>query len=292
MNTDFLNQIEARLPEFSKAQKLIARYILEHYEKAAFMTASRLGATVGVSESTVVRFASEVGCEGYPELQKGLQEIIRNRLTSVQKIEITSDQIGRNNVISKVLSMDMERIKRTMDELDSHNFDAAVKKIIHARRIYILGVRSASSLASFLQFYFNHIFNDVHLINTTSTSEMFEQLLRITDKDVLIPLSFPRYSTRTLKAAQYARNKGADVIAVTDCAASPLASVANISLLARSDMASFVDSLVAPMSVLNALVVAVGLEKQVEISQTYAELEHIWDEYNVYEKTEEKSAHV
>ncbi len=292
MNTDFLNQIEARLPEFSKAQKLIARYILEHYEKAAFMTASRLGATVGVSESTVVRFASEVGCEGYPELQKGLQEIIRNRLTSVQKIEITSDQIGRNNVISKVLSMDMERIKRTMDELDSHNFDEAVKKIIHARRIYILGVRSAASLASFLQFYFNHIFNDVHLINTTSTSEMFEQLLRITDKDVLIPLSFPRYSTRTLKAAQYARNKGADVIAVTDCAASPLASVANISLLARSDMASFVDSLVAPMSVLNALVVAVGLEKQVEISQTYAELEHIWDEYNVYEKTEEKSAHV
>lgn len=292
MNTDFLNQIEARLPEFSKAQKLIARYILEHYEKAAFMTASRLGATVGVSESTVVRFASEVGCEGYPELQKGLQEIIRNRLTSVQKIEITSDQIGRNNVISKVLSMDMERIKRTMDELDTHNFDEAVQKIIHARRIYILGVRSAASLASFLQFYFNHIFNDVHLINTTSTSEMFEQLLRITDKDVLIPLSFPRYSTRTLKAAQYARNKGADVIAVTDCAASPLASVANISLLARSDMASFVDSLVAPMSVLNALVVAVGLEKQVEISQTYAELEHIWDEYNVYEKTEEKSAHV
>lgn len=292
MNTDFLNQIEARLPEFSKAQKLIARYILEHYEKAAFMTASRLGATVGVSESTVVRFASEVGCEGYPELQKGLQEIIRNRLTSVQKIEITSDQIGRNNVISKVLSMDMERIKRTMDELDTHNFDEAVQKIIHARRIYILGVRSAASLASFLQFYFNHIFNDVHLINTTSTSEMFEQLLRITDKDVLIPLSFPRYSTRTLKAAQYARNKGADVIAVTDCAASPLATVANISLLARSDMASFVDSLVAPMSVLNALVVAVGLEKQVEISQTYAELEHIWDEYNVYEKTEEKSAHV
>ena len=161
--------------------------------------------------------------------------------------------------------------------------------IIHSRRIYIIGVRSAASLAGFLQFYFNHIFDNVHLINTTSTSEMFEQLFRISEQDVLIPISFPRYSQRTLKAAKYARNKGADVIALTDCAASPLASVANISLLARSDMASFVDSLVAPLSLLNALVVAVGLEKQAEISHTYAQLEHIWDEYNVYEKTEEEN---
>ena len=289
MNTDFLSQIEARLPEFSKAQKLIARYILDHYEKAAFMTASRLGATVGVSESTVVRFASEFGCDGYPQLQKGLQEIIRNRLTSVQRMEITNDQIGRNNVASKVLSMDIERIKHTMEELDTQQFDLAVQKIIHSRRIYIIGVRSAASLAGFLQFYFNHIFDNVHLINTTSTSEMFEQLFRISEQDVLIPISFPRYSQRTLKAAKYARNKGADVIALTDCAASPLASVANISLLARSDMASFVDSLVAPLSLLNALVVAVGLEKQAEISHTYAQLEHIWDEYNVYEKTEEEN---
>lgn len=291
MNIDLLTHIESLLPEFSKAQKVIAHYILEHYEKAAFMTASRLGATVGVSESTVVRFASEVGCDGYPQLQKGLQEIIRNRLTSVQRMEITSDQIGRNNVISKVLSMDIERIKHTMEELDTRSFDQAVQKIIHARRIYIIGVRSAASLAGFLQFYFNHIFDNVHLINTTSTSEMFEQLFRITDEDVLIPISFPRYSQRTIKAARYARTRGADVIAITDCAASPLADVANISLLARSDMSSFVDSLVAPLSVLNALVVAVGLEKQDEISQTYAELEHIWDEYNVYEKTEDESAH-
>ena len=167
MNLDFLNQIEARLPEFSKAQKRIAHYILEHYEKAAFMTASKLGSTVGVSESTVVRFASEVGCDGYPQLQKGLQEIIRNRLTSVQRMEITNDQIGRNNVVAKVLSMDMERIKHTMEELDTKNFDEAVQKIIHSRRIYIIGVRSAASLAGFLQFYFTHIFDNVHLINTT-----------------------------------------------------------------------------------------------------------------------------
>lgn len=240
----------------------------------------------------MVRFASEVGCDGYPQLQKGLQEIIRNRLTSVQRMEITNDQIGRNNVVAKVLSMDMERIKHTMEELDTKNFDEAVQKIIHSRRIYIIGVRSAASLAGFLQFYFTHIFDNVHLINTTSTSEMFEQLFRISSDDVLIPISFPRYSQRTLKAAKYARNKGADVIAITDCAASPLASVANISLLARSDMASFVDSLVAPLSVLNALVVAVGLEKQDEISQTYAQLERIWDEYNVYEKTEDESFHV
>lgn len=173
MNLDLLEQIRARLPQFSKAQKRIAHYILEHYEKAAFMTAARIGSTIGVSESTVVRFAAEVGCDGYPQLQKALQEIIRNRLTSVQRMEITSDQIDRGNVISKVLSMDIERIKHTMEELDTQSFDLAVQKIIHARRIYIIGVRSAASLASFLQFYFNHIFDSVILINTSSTSEMF-----------------------------------------------------------------------------------------------------------------------
>ena len=289
MNLDLLEQIRARLPQFSKAQKRIAHYILEHYEKAAFMTAARIGSTIGVSESTVVRFAAEVGCDGYPQLQKALQEIIRNRLTSVQRMEITSDQIDRGNVISKVLSMDIERIKHTMEELDTQSFDLAVQKIIHARRIYIIGVRSAASLASFLQFYFNHIFDSVILINTSSTSEMFEQLFRISDQDVLISISFPRYSQRTLKAAKYAREKGADVIALTDSVSSPLYSVANISLLARSDMASFVDSLVAPLSVLNALAVAVGLEKQDEIRQTYAQLERIWDHYNVYEKVEESA---
>lgn len=292
MNVDFLSEIESRLPEFSKGQKMIAKYILNHYEKAAFMTASKLGATVGVSESTVVRFASEVGCEGYPQLQKGLQEIIRNRLTSVQRMEITNEQIGRSNVVSKVLQMDIERIKHTMEEININSFDEAVYKIIRARRIYLIGIRSAASLAYFLQFYFNHIFDNVHLVSTTSTSEMFEQIFRMTDEDVLIPISFPRYSQRTLKAAKYARKKGADVIAITDSEASPLAEVSNICLFARSDMASFVDSLVAPLSVLNALIVAVGLEKQEEISATYEQLEDIWDEYDVYEKVEDETPNV
>lgn len=288
MNIDFLNEIESKLPQFSKGQKIIAHYILSHYEKAAFMTASKLGATVGVSESTVVRFASEVGCEGYPQLQKGLQEIIRNRLTSVQRMEITNEQIGRVDVVSKVLQMDIERIKRTMEEMNVNEFNLAVNNIINAKRIYIIGIRSAASLAGFLQFYFNHIFDNVHIVNTTSTSEMFEQIFRISAGDVLIPISFPRYSQRTLKAATYARKKGASVIAITDCNASPLASIADVCLYAHSDMASFVDSLVAPLSLINALIVAVGLEKQIEISQTYSELEHIWDEYDVYEKSEDE----
>ena len=289
MSKDILSLISSKMNTFSKGQKLIANYILSSYDKAAFMTASKLGKTVHVSESTVVRFASELKYDGYPAMQKALQEIIRNRLTSVQRMEITSDQIDRGNVISKVLSMDIERIKHTMEELDTQSFDLAVQKIINARRIYIIGVRSAASLASFLQFYFNHIFDSVILINTSSTSEMFEQLFRISDQDVLISISFPRYSQRTLKAAKYAREKGADVIALTDSVSSPLYSVANISLLARSDMASFVDSLVAPLSVLNALAVAVGLEKQDEIRQTYAQLERIWDQYDVYEKVEESA---
>lgn len=291
MNIDFLSEIENKLPEFSKGQRVIARYILNHYEKAAFMTASKLGATVGVSESTVVRFASEVGCDGYPQLQKGLQEIIRNRLTSVQRMEITNEQIGRDNVVSKVLHMDIERIKRTIEEINPTEFNQAVQKIIHAKTIYIIGVRSAASLAGFLQFYFNHIFPDVRLVNTTSTGEMFEQIFRIGEGDVLIPISFPRYSKRTFKAATYARKKGADVIAITDCDTSPLAADANICLYARSDMASFVDSLVAPLSLINALIVAVGLEKQDEIGQTFAQLENIWEEYDVYEKVEDDKQH-
>lgn len=287
MSIDFLSEIESKLPQFSKGQKIIARYILSHYEKAAFMTASKLGATVGVSESTVVRFASEVGCDGYPQLQKGLQEIIRNRLTSVQRMEITNEQIGRADVVSKVLQMDIERIKRTMDEVNINDFNAAVSRLIHAKRIYIMGIRSAASLAEFMQFYFNHIFDHVHLISMSGTSEMFEQIFRLSEGDVLLPISFPRYSQRTVKAASYARKKGASVIAITDCEASPLVDMADICLYARSDMASFVDSLVAPLSLINALIVAVGLEKQEEISQTYSELESIWDEYDVYEKVED-----
>lgn len=287
MANNFLMEIEQRLPSFSKGQRTIAKYILEHYERAAFMTAAKLGATVGVSESTVVRFASEVGCDGYPALQKKLQKIIRNRLTSVQRIEITNEQIGRADVVNKVLQMDIERIKHTMEEIDHRGFNEAVTQIIHARNIYILGIRSAASLANFLNFYFNHIFDNVRLVNTNSTSEMFEQIFRMGQEDVLIAISFPRYSQRTIKAASYARNRGAHVISITDSLASPLASSSDVCLCARSDMASFVDSLVAPLSLINALVVAIGLEKQEEIRQTFSELERIWDKYDVYEKVKD-----
>ncbi len=284
LSTDFLKQIERQMPSFSKGQRAIARYLLEHYEKAAFLTASKLGATVGVSESTVVRFAAEVGCDGYPQLQKRLQEIIRNRLTSVQRIEITSEQMSRSDVVGKVLQADMDRIKNTMENIDMDSFNAAVDSIIKAKTIYILGVRSASSLARFMGFYFTHIFPDVRVLNTTNSSEMFEQMFRIDENDVMICMSFPRYSQRTVKAARFARTRGTPVISITDSPESPLIGESDSVLYASSDMASFIDSLVAPLSLINALIAAISLEKEQELSQTFTELEQIWDEYNVYEK--------
>lgn len=284
LGTDFLKQIEQQMPSFSKGQRAIARYLLDHYEKAAFMTASKLGATVGVSESTVVRFAAGIGCDGYPQLQKKLQDIIRNRLTSVQRIEITSEQMSRSDVVSKVLNADMDRIKQTLENVDMDSFNEAVNRIVHAKTIYILGVRSASALARFMGFYFTHIFPDVRVLNTTNSSEMFEQLIRISSDDVMICMSFPRYSQRTIKAAHFARTRGTPVISITDSPDSPLVEESDSCLFANSDMASFIDSLVAPLSLINALIVAISLEKEQEISATFAELEQIWDEYNVYEK--------
>lgn len=287
MSRDLIHSITQQMPGFSKGQKLIAQYILAHYDKAAFMTAAKLGMTVGVSESTVVRFASELGFEGYPQLQRALQELIRNRLTSVQRMEVTSDQLGEGNVLHKVLNLDIEKIRRTMEKASVEGFEQAVDTIVNAKNIYILGVRSASALSGFMSFYFNQIFESVRLVNTTSTSEMFEQIMRIKEGDVFIGITFPRYSKRTVNAANFAKQNGAKVIAITDSNISPIAETADHLLLARSDMASFVDSLVAPLSVINALIVAVGIRKKDEISSTYERLEQIWDEYNVYEKIEE-----
>lgn len=287
MNRDLISYIGGKMKGFSKGQKLIAQYIIEHYDKAAFMTASRLGSTVGVSESTVVRFAAEVGFEGYPQLQRALQELIRNRLTSVQRMEVTSDQIGTSDALHKVLNLDIEKIRHTLEEASLEDFNNAVDAIVGAKNIYILGIRSASALSGFLSFYFNHIFENVRLVNTTSASEMFEQILRIGKDDVFIGITFPRYSKRTYNAAAYARANGAQVVAITDSRLSPIAQTADHLLLARSDMTSFVDSLVAPLSLINALIVAVGLKKKDEIAQTYSRLEQIWDEYHVYEKVEE-----
>ena len=277
---DLITKIQSELPGFSKGQKQIARFILEHYDKAAFMTASRLGVTVGVSESTVVRFATELGYDGYPHLQRALQEMIRNKLTSVQRM-------GGRDVLQTVLHADTDMIRVTLDEIDRDAFQGAVDALMSAKRIYILGVRSSSALASFLGFYFNLLFENVTLVHTNSVSEIFEQVLRVGPGDVLFGISFPRYSKRTLSAMKYARDRGARVIALTDSQLSPLARVADHVLLARSDMASFVDSLVAPLSVINALIVAVGMSRRDEIEQTFNKLERIWEEYDVYEKPED-----
>ena len=262
---DLITKIQSELPGFSKGQKQIARFILEHYDKAAFMTASRLGVTVGVSESTVVRFATELGYDGYPHLQRALQEMIRNKLTSVQRMEVAGDRMGGRDVLQTVLHADTDMIRVTLDEIDRDAFQGAVDALMGAKRIYILGVRSSSALASFLGFYFNLLFENVTLVHTNSVSEIFEQVLRVGPGDVLFGISFPRYSKRTLSAMKYARDRGARVIALTDSQLSPLARVADHVLLARSDMASFVDSLVAPLSVINALIVAVGMSRRDEM---------------------------
>ncbi len=287
MKRNLIAMIEEGMPTFSKGQKRIANYILEHYDKAAYMTASKMGALVGVSESTVVRFAIELGFEGYPEMQKSLQELIRMKLTSVQRVEVTNSLIGEGDVLEKILVSDAEKIRRTLEEVDREAFEAAVDKIVAAEKIYIIGVRSSSSLAGFLNFNFRMIFDNVKFVQTTSGSEMFEQIMSINEKDVMIAISFPRYSKRIVNAVEYAHNAGADVISLTDSHQSPIAGVADQLLLARSDLVSFVDSLVAPLSIINAIIVAVSRKKMDDIRVRFDKLEKIWDEYEVYDKAHE-----
>ena len=283
MAKDILTHIQENMSSFSKGQKLIASFILESYDKAAFMTACKLGRTVNVSESTVVRFAAELGYDGYPSMQKALQEMIRNKLTSIQRIEVSNDRIGDQDIMSMVMQSDIEKIRLTLEETDRESFNAAVEAINNAGRIYILGVRSASALANFMSFYFTYIYDNVVHIDTSSISEVYEQVMRIGPNDVLIGLSFPRYSKRTVKAMQYAKDQGAQVIAITDSELSPLAALADISLYAKSDMASFVDSLVAPLSLVNALIVACSRKNNDQLQVTLGKLEKIWDEYEVYQ---------
>ena len=282
--TDILTYIQENMSTFSKGQKLIANYILQSYDKAAFMTASKLGKTVNVSESTVVRFAAELGFDGYPSMQKTLQEMIRNKLTSIQRVEVSNERIGNQDIMTMVMQSDIEKIRLTLDETDRSSFNEAVSAISSAKKIYILGVRSASVLADFISFYFRFMFDNLVSVDTTSISEVFEQILHISADDVFIGLSFPRYSKRTVKAMQFAKDRGAKVIAITDSKVSPLTKMADVSLLAKSDMASFVDSLVAPLSLVNALIVEVSREKTVQLETSLNGLEKIWEEYEVYEK--------
>lgn len=283
---NLIKDMRGKYSSFSKGQKLIASYIIDHYDKAAFMTAAKLGEEVGVSESTVVRFAIEMGYDGYPKIQKALREVIKSKLTSVQRLEVSSTHIDAEGVLKSVLQSDLNKIRATLEEADAQMFNAIVEEILKADKIYILGVRSSAPLASFLGFYFNLIFENVRLVHTTSVSEMFEQIVNAREGDVIIGISFPRYSKRTSKAMEFANKQGATVIAITDNETSPLARCSKYSLFARSDMASFVDSLVAPLSIINALIVAIGLKRKEKMQTTFEKLEKIWDEYQVYEKDE------
>ena len=288
MQNDILATLRTKMTEFSKGQRRIAQYILDSYDKAAFMTANKLGKSVGVSESTVVRFAVDLGFDGYPSMQKAMQEMVLNRLTSVQRIEVASDRIANQDVVSMVLQSDIDKLRQTCETVDRGEFQAAVDAILGAKRVYIIGVRSVAPLANFLGYYLNYMFNNVRIVTASGTSEMFEQVVGVDEDDVVIAFSFPRYSAATLKAAQYCRTTGANVIAITDNREAPLAQYSDCVICAKSDMVSLVDSLVAPLSVVNALIVAVAAKREKELHRTFDALERIWDQYNVYEKRDDR----
>ncbi len=288
MTANVLHTIRTRMSEFSKGQKRIADYILSRYDKAAFMTASRLGDITQVSESTVVRFAAQLGYDGYPAMQKALQELVRGKLTSVQRIRASNDQIDEMDVMGSVMQRDMDSIRGAIDQMDREEFDRVVEQLSQAKHIYLMGLRTSSFLAGYLHFYFQLIFENVTLVQSDATGGIFEQLVRIGPGDVLVGISFPRYSKTAVSAVRFARDRGAEVIAVTDSKVSPLYRLASASLLVCSDMISFVDSMTAPLSMLNALIVAVGQRKDEETSGTFTELERVWSKYGVFGDTEDE----
>ncbi len=278
---DLMRTIQVKFPRLSKGQKLIAEYILKHYDKAAFMTAAKLGVSVGVSESTVVRFANELGFSGYPKLQKSLQELIKNKLTTVQRIELSNDFMSEESALKGVLKSDMENIRATLEKINHKTFEDVVNNIFSAEKIYIIGLRSSTALSEFLGFYLNLILDNVHVVGY-GISDIFEQMINVSEKDLVIGIGFPRYAARTIESLAFAQSRGAKVTAITDSLLSPLAARADYTLIAQSNMASFVDSLVSPLSVINALIIAVGLREKEKISKTFADLEGIWQEYQVY----------
>lgn len=282
MVNNLLVRIDLSRKDFSKGQRKIADYIEEHYDSAAFMTAAKLGDVVGVSESTVVRFATQIGYDGFPYLQKAMQEMIRDKLNSVQRIEVTTGRIGDADVVESVLNQDIDKIRRTIDEVSREDFKKTVDAIINAENIYVFGVKSASYIANFLAYYLDLIFGNVRILNTTSKTTAYEKLFRITEKDVMIGISFPRYSQMAVDAMNFAHERGAEVVAITDSMAAPVVKDADEVLLARSDIASVVDTLVAPLSLINALLVAIVIEKKEDIKKTFSDLEEVWKEQNVY----------
>lgn len=287
-NRDLMKQVQINFSRLSKGQKLIAEYILHHYEKAAFMTAAKLGEKVGVSESTVVRFADALGYDGYPKLQRALQELIKTKLTTVQRLEMSQDYVGKENIIKNVLKADIENVRATIEELNYDVFFESVNLLLNAKRIYVVGMRSSTTLAEYLGFYLNLILDNVKIVSQ-GVSDIFEQLMRVSKDDVVIGIGYPRYAQKTIDALSYAKDQGSKIISITDSLLSPIAGMADYTLIARSNMASFVDSLVAPMSLINAFVIAVGMQEKASITESFNKLENIWDRFHIYNVKEKGS---
>ncbi len=283
MSMDLIAHIMNEMPGFSKGQRRIASYILEHYDEAAFMTAYRLGETVGVSESTVVRFATELGFSGYPQLQKAVQKLVRSKLTSVQRVEVSRSRMRDDEVLESVMSYDMANIRQTLEEMPHEVFNEAVEALVNSRHVYVFGAGSCRALAQFAAFYLKLLLPDIRLINTSNVTEVLEELYAIGEQDALLVVSFPRYSSRSVKAAHFAHSRGAKVIAVTDSILSPVAELSSSLLLAHSDLPTVVDSLAAPLSVINALLVAISLKRANENRERLTELEELWETYQVYQ---------
>ena len=288
MSKSVLQTIRAGMDSFSKGKKRIAAFILDNYDRAAFMTAAKLGETASVSESTVVRFAAQLGYDGYPDMQKALQELIRGRLTSIQRIQVSRDQMTGSDILGSVMQRDMNSIHDVIERLDREEFERVVDKLLHAKHIYILGVRSSSFLAGYLNFYLHLIFKNVTLVQSSAAGEIYEQLVHIGPGDVLVSISFPRYSKMAIHAVEFACQRGGDVVAVTDSPMSPMYKMASASLLASSDMISFVDSMAAPLSLLNALILAVGQQRRDDLSATLAEMEQVWSKYSIFGKEDDE----
>lgn len=284
--SSLIKNIDTKYNELSKGQKLLADYICNNYEKAVFLTAAKLGKEVGVSESTVVRFAVILGYDGYPALQNALEELVKNKLNSVQRMEVGFLRIDKNNILKSVLQSDAEKIRMTIDDIDENAFKSAVKMILSAKCIYIIGVRSSAILANFLFMNFNIIFNNVKLISSSSASELFEQLYMIKKEDVIVGISFPRYSKNTIKAMEFAKTKDAQIITITDSYNSPMTEYSKCNIIAKCETVSIVDSLVTPLSVINSLIVAICVEKKEDVLQKYNSLEEIWEKYELYNNDE------
>lgn len=289
MNSQLSERIRLKSPDFSKGQRRIAKYIEEHADQVAFMTASKLGTTVGVSESTVVRFATEIGYSGYPALQQAMQEMIRSKMTSVQRLERTSRNIPAEQLLDAVLDQDIDILRRTKENMDRGAFYRAVDALMGAKRVFVLGAGSSLALATFLAHYLRLVFDTVQLVEATGEANILQQMLAVGEGDAVIAISFPRYSKKAVKTLRFASDRGAITVAITDSVLSPLAEHADHLLLARSDMVSFVDSVVGPLSIINALIVTVAIRKKDQVAENLRLIENIWDEYGVYEKVDDKS---